>query len=132
MKAIGRMVLVVAMALATCATTAAAQSAKSLEFGASGNTIAGPGARTVELGAHETVFLQNEETPLDLCGTVVNVGKSDTVAGIAVVDPGGTNNAAIAAAGEAASVCRKDANVVRVSCNTSTPCQVLWRVDQSR
>lgn len=75
MKAIGWMVFVIAVALGTGATTPVAQSAKSLQFGAGGHTIAGPGARTVEAGPSPIVFRQTDETPLDLCATVVSVGK---------------------------------------------------------
>lgn len=118
------------MVLALSATTAVAQTAKSLQFGPGGNTIAGPGVHTVEAGPSEIIFLQDEEAPMDLCATVVNVGKSG-IASLGVVDPDGYTNATAVDPGEAASVCQKDANLVRVGCNSGT-CEVLWRVDQAR
>ena len=124
--------LIVMAALALSASPAAAQTIKSLQFGAGGNTIAGPGARTVPDAATEVVLLLPAATPLDLCATVVNLSKGGAVVGIQVFDPGMVSASNNAAAGEAATACRKASNQVKVSCAGAEQCQLLWRVDQSR
>jgi hypothetical protein len=126
-----KVLFLAAAALMLSATTAAAQSSKT-QLLAGGNTIGGPGTRTLEAGASEIVFQQSSSTPLDLCATVANIGKRGTSVAITVTNPGMTFNGVGADVGESATVCQKASNVVRVGCTAGDQCQVLWRVDQSR
>lgn len=101
---------------------------------ATGNTIAGPGRVTIDPGGETIVLRQSDQTPLDLCVTLVHVGPPGTLLSAQVTDPGSvTNSSAVDRPGDAVSVCRAASSKVNIVCvSPGPPCAGLWRVDQPR
>jgi len=101
---------------------------------ATGNTIAGPGRVTIDPEGQTLVLRQSDQTPLDLCVTLVHVGPPGTTLSAQVMDPGNfVNSSAVERPGDAVSVCRAASNEVTIVCiSPGPPCAGLWRVDQTR
>lgn len=111
--------------LLATASPAFARSSAGLAIG--GNTIAGPGARSLAAGLSGTIYT-NDAANTDACTTIVNGGRGAvriTVTG----DGSGSIDVAPAAT---AAICRDDVSEIQLLCLGVAPnsCSVQWRVDR--
>lgn len=94
---------------------------------ATNNTIAGPGATSLDSGGSEQVFSHPAGTS-DVCVTVVNTGKAPV--GVSIT--GDSSASTSVPVGGAKAVCSDDTTAIDLSCGEeANACSAQWRVDEN-
>ena len=105
---------------------APAFAAKSAGLTATNNTLAGPGATSLEAGSSDEVF--SHPTGSDVCVTVANNGKVPV--GVSIT--GASSASTTVAVGGTKAVCSDDTTAIDITCGEETNgCTAEWRVDEN-